>query len=185
MNVGASCFALLFLLAIPSESPLAAPTQGPGGRLSLYVDAALSDSTLLDSAPQIVDIYVVHRIVGGDNAYAIRFRLSASSGFTGTWLEDVITSGITAVGTSPGGIALGYNACREGEVLLLRARYQLGGTSSPCSYLEVVPYPGVPYIETMTCSFESLVVDGGQLLVNCPVPVGPTTWGRIKALYRE
>jgi hypothetical protein len=52
--------------------------------------------------------------------------------------------------------------------------------------LRVVPDPESVYgeIEVVTCNFEVVKATGGELLVNCPVPVEQTTWGKVKSLYR-
>jgi len=163
------------------------------GRISLYSDATSTECTLADSEPRFGDVFVVHNIgpIAG-NAYLVRFRLSASAGFTGSWVQDFVPAGMSAIGTSPNGIAISYQACRTGDIPILRVTYQLFGTSSPCSFLQAGAYPGTDFIETMDCSFDSYPVEGGALVVNSnescpcqgPVAVQPTTWGQVKALYR-
>ena len=192
-------FRLFSLLAFTAASLLfaaSAPDAATYGWLFLYSDAGHTDCTLVDNTPRFVDVYVVHKIdnigdVGGD-AYLLAFRLSASVGFTGTWIQEVVPAGITKVGTSPAGIAMGYNACRTGDVEVLRVTYQLFGTSSPCSSLQATAYPGYDFIYTQDCSFTDRAVAGRALVVNqdascpCQIPVAaePTTWGHVKALYR-
>jgi len=72
------------------------------------------------------------------------------------------------------------------DVIVLSVTYLLPGTSSACSCLRIVPYPGdEPYIVCNGCDFMELPCSGGgSLHVNCTVPVESTTWGRVKALYR-
>jgi hypothetical protein len=162
------------------------------GRISLYGDAASTQCALADNEPRLGDVFLVHNIgpIAG-NAYLVRFRLTVSAGFTGPWVQDFIPVGMSAIGTSPNGIAISYQACRTGDVQILRATYQLFGTSSPCSSVQATAYPGADFIETMDCSFDSYAVEGGTLFINanesCPcqetVAVEPSTWGRVKALY--
>jgi hypothetical protein len=160
-------------------------------RITLYADAASTACTLADDEPRLADVFVVHEI-GTDNSYLVNFRLTASAGFTGAWVEDALPAGMFAIGTSPDGITIDYRACRTGDASILRVTYQLFGTSSPCSFLQVSAPPGVDFIEAWDCSFWRDDLPGGKLLMNpnetCPceepVPVQETTWGGVKALYR-
>jgi len=181
---------LLFLGCVPT------PVLAEGasfGRISLYSDPAFVECTLSDSEPRNADVFLVHCIgpaVG--NAYLVRFQLTASAGFTGSWVQDVVPGGMAVIGTSPNGIVINYQACRSGDVPILRATYQLFGTSSLCSRLHAAPYPGIGFIETMDCSFDAYPDDGGALVVHsdesCPCQgpeaTRPSTWGQVKALYR-
>jgi hypothetical protein len=170
-----------------------------GGRVAMYSDAGLSVCSLVDAAPQIADVYVVHITAGSvmeSDASGIQLRLTSSAGFTGTWLEDVIPSGMSHAGTSQSGIGIGYGATcpTSGIILMLQARYQMHGTSAECSFVEAGPYPNLLSIASTTCYFfDELPVDGDRLQVNpdpscsCEgaVATKPTTWGQIKAMYRE
>lgn len=180
----------VFLACLPTADLVNAASFG---RISLYSDAASTECTLADNEPRLGEVFVVHNI--GDfvgNAYVVRFQLTISSGFTGSWVQDVVPAGMYAIGTSPGGIVIGYQACRTGDVSILRATYQLFGTSSQCSFVQASAYPGIGFIETVDCSFDSYAVEGGALVVNSnetcpcqgPVAVQPSTWGQVKALYR-
>lgn len=181
--------AVAFALSILANSASAATF----GHVSLYGDAASTECTLTDDQPRTADVFVVHHI--GEyvaDAYLLAFRVAASAGFTGSWLQDIVPTGMFAVGTSPDGMTIGYQACRTGDVPVLRITYQLFGTSSPCSSLQVAAYPDIGFIETSNCSFEIFMVEGGSIVVNAddscpcqmPVPVKQTTWGAVKAIYR-
>ena len=163
------------------------------GQISLYSDANFSQCTLADNGPRLADVYVVHHIgpiVG--NAYLLAFKLTTSTGFTGSWVQDSVPTGMSGIGTSPSGLSISYQACRTGDVQVLRVTYQMFGTSSPCALILASPYPGADFIETSNCSFDSFGVMGVALIVNpdgscpcqSPVAVEPSTWGRVKSLYR-
>ena len=162
-----------------------------GGRLLLFSDESLSECALSDDGPQVADIFVVHD--HSLDTRLIRFRLIASQGFTGTWLGDVLPSGITeGLGDSKTGIQLTYASCPEQPQIILRVKYQMLGTSSVCSSVRTAEYPGTSFIEMMSCHFDNWPVDADTLYVNpnetCPcatsVAVRSSTWGRVKALYR-
>ena len=169
-----------------------------GGRLALYSDAGLAQCTLTDTSPGVADVYVVHSVQGSPvvvlGVVGISFALTPSAGFDGTWLEDIVPAGLGANGTSPSGKRVASLTCWFNDKLLLHVRYQMQGGSSSCSFLQAVPYPGDPWIEALTCGYgESIPVDGDRIFVNpdsscpCDVPVATesTTWGRIKAMYRD
>jgi len=183
----------LFLVIICLMNPAAAHAA-LGGRVALYSDAGLSECTLTDTSPRVADVYVVHSPVAY-GAVGIMFKLAPSAGFDGTWIEDIFPPGMGGVGTSPSGIAVGSLSCWFNDRLVLHVRYQMQGASSSCSFVEAVPYPGFSWIITTTCGEGcELPVDGSRLLVNadesCPCEPPPlasesTTWGRIKAMYRN
>jgi hypothetical protein len=185
--------ALALVIAVSSPAKV-----GPGGRVALFSDAGLSKCSLTDSSPQIIDVYVAHITTGSlaeSDAASIQFRITSSPGFTGTWLEDIVPTGMSHFGASQSGIGIGYGSCpTAGTILVLHLRYQLQGTSTPCSFLEAGPYPNLCCVATQTCYFfNELPVDGGRLQVNpdqsCPceatLAIEPSTWGRIKAMYRN
>lgn len=167
------------------------------GRIMLYSDAGLSECSLTNMGSGITDVYVVHSTSGTDGANldftGIVLRLTPSTGFNGAWLEDIVPAGMSSNGTSPSGIGIGYGTCRFGELLALHVRYEMQGPSLSCSFVEAVPYPSYPWIIETTCG-EGLEfpVDDGRIFVNpdsscpCEAPLAtePTTWGRIKAMYR-
>jgi hypothetical protein len=168
---------LLFL------SVLVVAPAAQADKLRIFSDAALTDSTLNDNAPRIANLYVVHDMDGG---VGIRFRVAPGVGFTGVWLGE--TTPFFKVGNSQSDVSVAYGACLFGPQLILTVTYQLFGTSSPCSDVNVAPANGLPcvIITAFNCVFvEECVSDLGAVHVNCSVPVEPTTWGRVKALYRN
>jgi hypothetical protein len=155
--------------------------------INIYSDPAHTSKEAFDLAPGTLTVFVVHEQATGANAVA--FRIAASDGFTGVWLSD--TSDFFVAGTSPTGVQVGYQSCVGPTVLALEVTYTVFGTSDDCSYLEVAAHPdfdyGGPYIAV--CVGYPEVGHGGRLTINpnpscSPVPVEPSTWGRVKALYR-
>ena len=187
-------FRILLLLPMMCLVNPADAHAAQGGRIVLYADAALSECSLTDTSPGIVDVYVVHSLQGYPGALQAAFALAPSAGFNGAWLEDILSAGLGASGVSPSGIYVFSSTCWFNDKLLLHVRYQMQGESSPCSFLAAVPHPDWPWIVALSCGFtEPIVVDGSRIFVNpdstcpCEVPVATesTTWGRIKAMYRH
>ena len=173
------------ILTMPAT--VAAQLGGPfGGSLYLFSDTDFTDSTYQDQSPQVFSVYVVHSDMTGSAARSVRFKVEASPGITFSWIGE--TSPWTIVdGDSRTGIYVDYNTCLfPSPGFVLEIQYFGAGTSETCSTLRTVAHPDSPYevIEVVTCDFEVFSAVGKELLVNCPVPVEQTTWGRVKSLFR-
>jgi hypothetical protein len=165
-----------------------APTFVQGhGRLSLFSDAAFTECTLSDTAPGVVNVYMAETSL---EATGLRFRIAASSGFTGVWLGE--TSPFSKIGSSPTDISIGFASCQVGRFLVLTVTYQLFVTST-CSQLSIVAASGFSEPICTGCLFQELPCWGyDPVHINCsgsfdcnPVAVEPSTWGRVKSLYRD
>jgi hypothetical protein len=157
-----------------------------GAHLSIYSDPALTQCTLSDASPGAVSIYVAETT---DEATGVRFRVAPSPGFTGVWLGD--SSPYHPIGSSQTDLSLGYGACLDGKFLVLTLTYQMFGTST-CSELAIAPAVGFPVSICVPCFGETPCIGDEPLHVNCsgsfdcnPLPVEPSTWGSVKALYRN
>ena len=176
----------ILVLAVTLAAPLTpANAQYPwyGDRLVIFSDEALTDSTLTDDAPRTVSLYVVHK--NFDYGTGVRFATVADPGFTGVWLSE--TSSYYVMGKSTSDIAVSYGLCRPSPVVVLTLVYQMFGTSDTCSELRVAPAAGFSDAVCYSrggCFFEN-ACQTGALYVNCPVAVEPTTWGKVKSLYRN
>ena len=186
-------FRLLLLLPMMCLVSSAVARAAEGGRIALYSDASRSQCSLTDTNPGIVDVYVFHSLLQFPAVQAA-FALAPSAGFNGTWLQDIVPEGLGAIGTSSSGTYVFSSTCWFNDKLLLHVRYQMQGGSSSCSFLAAVQHPDWPWIVALSCGFtEPMVVDGSRIFVNpdgtcpCEVPVATasTTWGRIKAMYRD
>jgi hypothetical protein len=157
-------------------------------QINIYSDANFTSKEALDNVPGTLTVFIVHEPTPW--TLATWFKITPSNGFTGMWLSE--TTPFLFLGTSPTGIQIAYGTCLEGPTLVLEVTYSVFGTSEPCSYLEVGAHPemdcGGPYTEGCPY-FEMETGIGGRLTINptpqcSPAPVEPSTWGRVKALYR-
>lgn len=166
---------LIVLIAVVSFANAAHANE----RIELFSDEALTSHTLIDDAPRIVDVYVAHfGMEIGTTGCAI--KLVPSAGFTGVWLGD--TSSYIVFGDSQAGITVLYNQqCFFGSTVMFKARYQLFGTSTCSSLHTASQYSALPYCDHC---FSEYLLPSSSLSINCPLPTQPTTWGRVKALYR-
>jgi hypothetical protein len=125
-----------------------------------------------------------------------RFKLIQGPGFSPTYVSESI-SVQGHVGSVATGIGLSYGACSFGTLLLATVTFQGYGTSTSCSYLDIGPDPalGGPTAITQNCFFDLYLApsvgkfyvnpESSQCQPNCTVATRVTTWGGVKALYRE
>jgi hypothetical protein len=126
-----------------------------------------------------------------------RFRVTVSPGFTASYVSESIAVPVH-FGTLLEGVAVVYDACSFGTMLLATMTFQGFGTSLPCAYLDVGPDPGFGWPEPVAqnCYFDLLSAPSAQKLYvnaspdqcqpNCStVPTRSATWGKVKALYRN
>jgi len=157
------------------------------GSLRLYSDPEFTQCTLSDTGPRLANVYVVESTF---ISLAVQFRVAASPGFTGVWLAD--SSPYYSFGSSQTDLGLYFNQCLSGVFPILTMTYQLLGTST-CSELTIAPSPGLLFPVCFDCFDEYPCLNNKALHINCdgsfecggPVAVEPSTWGSVKALYRN
>jgi len=96
------------------------------------------------------------------------------------------------LGTTSGGITIGYGTCKTGTFHIMTALYSVVSAGTCCRW-SVIADPNLPSgkIEIPDCAFDLTYGTGGQGIVNmtgacpCNVPTEETTWGQVKALYTE
>jgi hypothetical protein len=184
------------------------PAIGIVGSLLLQASAALADwppviaiedrltrfCKVDDLQPGFITVNVV--LNGGSIPVSgVRFRIGSSAGFTGV-LVSANYNGWSVFGNVDMGAEVAFNGCLHtyGGLVIVELTYQVFGTSTPCSVLEVLPRPGDESIEVGDCYFNIIPTRTlGPMFVNlnpscgdvwCVLATEPTTWGRVKALYR-
>lgn len=168
-------------------SLLLLPIAAFAGRVEIYADPALTQCSLSDTSPRTANVYVSETGYYGD--VGLRFRIEPSPGFTGVWISE--TSPFVTVGNSQTDLSIGFGSCRYGQFTVLTTTYQLFGTSS-CSTLSIAAANGFPWPICVYCAGEYFCDGYLALHINCdgsancnPLATEPTTWGRVKALYRN
>jgi len=159
--------------------------------------------TITDGAPGIRTVYVYHTFTAG--TIGSRFRLASGTGMSMTYVSE--THFVPTTGNVVDGLAACYGSC-QAPVLIAKVQYIGYGTSSSCSQINIVPYPGEDAVEGLRCdgvpvSLVSRDIFVGPTPGNCgcpdgklyigtprtfncqPVALRSSTWGAVKALYRE
>lgn len=181
---------VVFLACGACAGPAAATvTPGSGGAFLMYADPTYTSWDLTDSGPSLQVVYIRHELIscvtGG------RFKIE-DHGYTGVWVSDDAL-GNEYAGNSQTGIALSYGGATVTPYAVLNVTYLGSGTTPTCSYLIIVADPSEPdgVIAAVDCSNQKHAAAGGVLCVNpdveycnCQAAVEPTSWSRVKALYR-
>jgi len=159
----------------------------------------------LQDSPGIVTVYIFHGLTPG--ALGSRFKLASSSGVTMTYVSETINMPAYA-GTTQTGISICYGGCTMGQFIIASVSYLAYGTGSPCGSLQIVPHPAAQTVDGISCTgspelleVQDMYVGPGMASCGCPsahvfpgtpstqscgpVATSSSTWGAIKALYRN
>jgi hypothetical protein len=167
-------------------------------RIELYTDMNRTQCALSEQVdPPFVQIHVW--LTGPIKATGARFAIPVPACWVGaTPVGFTLNPAHLAIGSFQTDWSLGFfagsGACIAAHtppIYVGAVNFVVSGQALPCC--EVKPGPGVEYVFT-DCSFgEYPLVNGGQhVFVNAnascpcmsPVAAEPSTWGRVKSLYR-
>lgn len=178
---------LLFTLAVVCCAGLA---HAQAGDIAAVTDAA-GTSCLITDGGSLVAVYFVH--TGHPGATASQWKLDLN-GIGWTHLGDQINFP-TVIGTTVGGISIGYGNCLDPPVAIGFANF-FGSSAAACSAIRIRPDPASlsGEIEAVDCGTPAVKVfprgvgawvnsDGSCDCTSPPLPVDNATWGQIKALY--
>ena len=175
----------LFILAwlVLAATPAGSAAQA---RIDLYADAAMSGCEILDTGPMFLE---VHMVYSGPAANAVRFRAPKPECWVGAmFVGDIIP--FISTGNSQLDLMIGFGDCLSGQVHMGFARYYATGQAMTCCVLPVLPafqfvYSDCGYAEHPLAAGQSVVINPNEAC-RCqqPLPTEPSTWGRVKSLYR-
>jgi hypothetical protein len=176
---------VLIAIALISIASLA---FAQAGSIGLFADPGGTACTFTDTG-SLVQVYYFHLNVPG--ATASQWRLDLG-GLPWVHLGDTMNFP-TVIGTSIGGISIGYGGCFPAPIALGVSNF-FGSVAPTCSMISIVADPASlsGEIEGVDCGTPALKVfpTGGSGYVNadasceCNIPVEETTWGGVKALYQ-
>ena len=161
------------------------------GSIGIFSDPGGSSCNLLDTAPGLLNLYVVHALTPA--ATASQWAAPQPACMVGaSYLSDTGIFPVT-IGNSQTGVAVGYGACLSSPIHCLTINFFGSGLSQACCYYGVVPDPSLPSgdIEVVDCDKNLLVATGGGGILNpdatcqCDVPAQDTTWGKVKSIFAE
>jgi hypothetical protein len=155
------------------------------GQLELFADPAASSCALVHT-PYIESVYVF-QTAGAATTGVGWFSAPKPDCWNATWVADNAAPGLKT-GSSQTSITVILRVCRPLPALILEIQYLAGGTSSPCcKYV-------ISASEYIDCSFQEwpMTIGPRSVTINpdescpcqSPLATEPSTWGRVKALYR-
>jgi hypothetical protein len=180
-------FSLLMVSLLVLAAPAYAQLLEHVGDISAYADDQGSSCNI--AAPGgggLVTVFVVQKFSDGGGATGCRFKgtFPASLSFV------AFNTSFVPIGNFTNDLSLGYGFCISTTTSLGSALF-INATASPaCSYVSIVAADNFANAIATDCSFGEYTVKTGQAIVNpdqscqCNVPTQPTSWGRVKALYR-
>jgi len=166
----------------------------------LYADQAMTQCALVDQAPGLQQVHVF--LTGTEMARHVVFTAPRPDCWQGaSWVGDILpgprgTVGNTQIGFGSTLYGNEMVQCKTPPVFVCSMLFVTSGASLPCCDYVVVPkpLPGEPYApEYIDCTYgEQPAHVGRKVVINpnescpCELPVKtePTTWGRVKSLYR-
>jgi len=163
-------FLLLISLLLISSSAIA-------DEIGIFADATGSSCNL--GAPNVFSqtATIIHRFSTG--ATGSHFKAAFPSGTS----VFAFTSPYTVVGNLISDLSLGYGQCLTGSIVLgtIKAVYQAGTA-------QIVPADTFAFVTYTDCSFVGHLAIGGRAYIgpgDCIIAVESSTWGGVKALYRQ
>ncbi|UCG52671.1 MAG: hypothetical protein JSW58_03735 [Candidatus Latescibacterota bacterium] len=182
--------ALAAVVVIVFAGHLCANPVGWGG-FALFSDPQGTDAFIIDEMPGLLVIYVVQGYTIGDGATAAQFSAPQPECFEATYISDTQIFPVT-IGNSQTGVAVGYGQCLTAPIHVLSINYFGEGLTGECCFYWLQPDPNVPSgeIEVVDCNSQLVFMPGGAGVINpdeglCGTPVEPSTWGKVKSLYKE
>jgi hypothetical protein len=168
-------------------------------RIELYADASRASCEIAEpTSPPIVQVHVF--VTGTMAVNGARFTAPKPDCWVGaTWLGDALAPGVGGLGNSQSDWSLawylGMGGCNAGNTPPTRIAaisYLISGQALPCC--TVTASPSVQFVFT-DCNFaEHELGETKPLVINPDASCGchssittavePTSWGRVKALYR-
>jgi hypothetical protein len=165
------------------------PPPPPQPKIGIFTDIAGTDCSAYDTEMAVLSFYVVH--VRNLGAEAVWFSAPQPACFSTAIHTGDSPVFLTTTGDSQTGVEVLYGRCRSSDVHVLTINYFVQGLTGSCCYYPVGPHPDHGDILVKSCGPELIVATGGEAIINptpqcvCYTPVQETTWGRIKAMYRQ
>jgi hypothetical protein len=168
--------------------------SGGAARVDVYADMAKSACSLSDVGIYPPVLFVYYFFNGPDTGTLVRFRATKPASWTNaTWAGD--TSPDIAIGSTQSDWSAAFGACLHTPVYVGKTAYVIagaGGQTACATITAQAPLGGFEFV-WVDCNFaEFPLVSGSSVAINpnascpCQLPVAtqPTSWGRVKSLYR-
>jgi len=171
-----------------------APGEAQSGCMAVYPE---TDKVCWLWEPQgggIMSLRVIFDLSGFSITDAA-FRVVTGGGFTGVYMGETVFGDLW-LGNTQDGLEVVLYQCHNSPLLLATVYYSTDGMSPSCAWLEVVGHPlydnaivvadcGSGMHEIHSCCRLTVIRSWDDRRTCGLVPVEESTWGRVKALYRQ
>jgi hypothetical protein len=178
----------VMIVAAAVLSCFASSASAQTGKLELFADRNASSCQLTD-APGLISIFVFQ--TAGNSTAIGAFRVIRPDCWNATYAgESEFPNPGHAGSSQTDGVSVPFGACKAPPIFVIQIFFLSAGTSGPCCNLVATAVPGFEYSD---CNFiDRPAVIGHGITINpnsscaCggPLATEPTTWGRVKSLYR-
>jgi len=161
-----------------------------GGSIGLFADPLGSNCNMVDAAPGLCNVYVVH--VNAPAVSASEFGidqppcvLAAFLSYTPLFAVDIAFNALAPLQ----GRSVGYGGCLGTPSNISILGYFCQAFTAPCCLQSVIPHLGTGKIEAVDCSSNLLPATGGTVIwnsnssCNCTVAAHESTWGGVKEMF--
>jgi len=161
-----------------------------GGSIGLFADPGGANCNIVDAAPGLCNVYVVH--VLGPAVSASEFGISAPGcilasflSYTPLFAVDIAFNALAPLE----GRSIGYGVCQASPLNVSILGYFCQALTGPCCLQSVIPHLGTGVISAVDCSSNLLPATGGSAIWNsnttctCNVATRESTWGGVKEMF--
>jgi hypothetical protein len=177
---------ILFLLA--AVLLVCAPASAQIEAVGIFQDEAGTDCALQDREIGICTFHVVH--LGAVNRTGVEFQIQMGECST-LVLLGYRFQGAFGLGVLIGGYSVAYGAPQTGDILVGSFDFVCQGLTPECCEVSIVPHAHTGQLVTADANYELhdiagliSVINPNQSCMCGAVPAEPSTWGKVKALYR-
>jgi hypothetical protein len=153
------------------------------GDISIYADDQGNSCALLLPGGPPVDTYIVQKFLPGEGSTGCRFKVIIPNGVFSSFSTTFVP-----VGNYTGDLSIAYGVCIQTTTVIGKITFF---TAAPtCGYVSIVAADNFANPIATDCLFGEYTVKTGQGIMNpdgtcvCQVANQPTSWGKVKALYR-
>lgn len=174
----------LVALAAPAFSQAINPLVGD---ISMYNDDQGSNCNIVaNGGGAFLQPYMIQKFSNGGGATGLRFKITVPTGMSIVGFGTIYVP----IGDVKGDLSLAYGVCQQSQFVVGQLQVLSLSASPACSYISVVAADNFANPIATDCNFGEYPIKVGQAIVNsdgscpCSIATEPTSWGKVKSLYR-
>ncbi len=160
------------------------------GSIGLFADPFGADCNVLDVAPGLCNVFIVHTNAAGTTAseFGIEAPVCIAAPFlsyAANWAVDIAANASFPLQ----GRSVGYGGCLASPIHVATLAYFCQALTGPCCLQSIIPHSITGVISAVDCNSNLLPANGGAARWNadpscaCTVGTHTSTWGNIKSMF--